>query len=100
MTALYEVLGFVLPLAGLFVAGIAFWALGQWLRRKGHRDTLDRISVVFGKFQRVTGRVANPLGGSLMGLVRGFSRVPLLGSKRSRELWDRLEQEIPPKQDK
>lgn len=100
MTAFYEVLAFVLPLAGLFALGISFWALGQWLRRKGHGDALDRLAVVFGKFQRVTGRVANPLGGSLIGLVRGFARVPLLGSKRSRALLDRLEQETAPKQDK
>lgn len=100
MNALYEVLAFVLPLAGMFVTGIAFWALGQWLRRKGHGDLLDRIAVVFGKFQRVTGRVVNPLGGSLIGLSRGLSRIPLLGSKRTRALWEQLEQKTPPNQDK
>lgn len=100
MSALYEVAAFVLPLAGMFVAGIAFWALGQWLRRKGHGDLLDRMAVVFGKFQRLTNRVVHPLGGSLIGLSRGFSRIPLLGSKRTRALWERMEQQTPPKQDK
>jgi hypothetical protein len=100
VNAFYEVLTFILPLAGMFVTGIAFWALGQLLRRKGHGDLLDRLAVVFGKFQRVTGRVVNPLGGSLIGLSRGFSRIPLLGSKRTRALWEQLEQKNPPNQNK
>ena len=100
MSALFEVLSFVLPLAGMVVAVLAFWALGQWLRRKGHGDLLDRIVVVFGKIQRVTNRVAHPLGGSLIGLSRGFSRIPLFGSKRTRALWEQMEQETPQKHDK
>lgn len=100
MNSIYEVLGFVLPLGGMFVVGIAFWALGQWLRRKGHGELLDRIAVVYGKLQRLTGRVALPLGGSLIGLSRGLSRIPLLGSKRSRALWEQWEQKKLPNQDK
>lgn len=100
MTALYELLWFVLPLAGMLVAGIGFWALGQWLRRKGHGDLLDRIGVGLGKVQRLTGQAANPLSGHVIGLVRGFSRIPMLGNKRSRALWDEMEQKTPPNQDK
>ncbi|WP_443694978.1 hypothetical protein [Pseudomonas sp.] len=100
MTAFYEFLGFVLPLAGMFIVGIGFWALGQWLRRKGYGNLLDRISVGFGKVQRMTGPVVNPLCDSLIGLGRGLSRIPMLGSKRNRAMWVELEQKTPPNQDK
>lgn len=100
MTAIFEVLGFVLPLSAMLVAGIALWALGQWLRRKGHGDLLDRIEVCFGKFQRVTGRVSSPLVGSMIGLLQGLSRLPMLGSKRSRAMLERIEQKTPQNQDK
>lgn len=101
MTALYGFLGFVLPLVGLFVLGIGLWAIGQLLRRKGYGDQLDKIDGHVTAAKRVTGRVASPLGGAIIGAARGMSRIPLLGSKRSRAMWDDLEQRVqPPKQDK
>ncbi|EFH6694700.1 hypothetical protein GNY16_20120 [Escherichia coli] len=88
MNTLFAVAMFV----GMFLAGIGFWALGQWLRRRGHGDRLDKIDAKVSKGQRMTARVLGPLSGGFVGVARSLSRVPLLGSKRSREMWDDLEE--------
>ncbi|EJD3148819.1 hypothetical protein M1V18_004392 [Salmonella enterica] len=90
-----EVLNFVLPLVILFVFGIGLWALGQWLRRKGHGERLDKIDARMNKAQRATARMFGPLSGALIGVGRTLSRIPLLGSKNSRAMWDDLEKHTP-----
>ncbi|EJG5355184.1 hypothetical protein [Pseudomonas juntendi] len=82
----------VAMLVGMFLAGIGFWALGQWLRSRGYGDRLDKIDATVSKGQRFTGRLLGPLGGGFVGIARSLSRVPLLGNRRSREMWDDLEE--------
>lgn len=89
-----------LPLVGMFVVGVGFWAIGQWLRRKGHGDALDRLAVRFVKVRQFSYRILGPVGGSMVGLGRGLSRVPVFGSKRTRAVWDVIEQTAEQKQDK
>jgi hypothetical protein len=89
-----------LPLVAMLVVGIGFWALGQWLRRKGRGDQLDRLGVHFVKFRHYTYRIIGPLfGGAAIGLGRGLSRVPVLGNKRTREHLNVIDTEQQKKQD-
>lgn len=94
MAALFQFLGFALPLAGLFVLGVGFWAVGQLLRRKGYGDQLDRIDVRVSNVKRRTGWMASPLSGAVVGVLRGINRVPLLGSKRNRAMWDAFDPKV------
>ncbi|WP_082066501.1 hypothetical protein [Pseudomonas oryzihabitans] len=92
METLSSILLLVLPCLGFFVVGIGLWALGQWLRRRGHGDRLDQIGEKVSKGQRMTGRALAPVSGSFVSLARSMSRIPLLGNKRSREMWQDLEE--------
>jgi len=83
-------LGLLGALLGLFFLGLALWGVGQWLRRRGHSDTLDKIDVHVTKVQRGAIRVLGLFGGLLTGLGRAISRTPLLGSRRQRDMWDDL----------
>ncbi len=83
----------VAMLLGMFVVGIGFWALGQWLRSRGHGDRLDKIDATVSKGQRSIGRFLRPLGGGFVGVARSISRVPFIGNRRSREMWDDLEEQ-------
>lgn len=82
----------VAMLGGMFLAGIGFWALGQWLRKRGYGDRLDKIDARVSKGKQFTGRWLGPLSGSFVGIARTISRAPLFGNKRSREMWDDLEE--------
>lgn len=83
----------VVMLLGMFVVGIGFWALGQWLRGHGHGDRLDKIDAKLSKGQRKLGRFLGPLGGGFVGVARSISRVPFLGNRRSRDMWDDLDEQ-------
>jgi|HigsolmetaAR204D_1030405.scaffolds.fasta_scaffold01113_6 hypothetical protein len=83
-------LGLLGALLGLFCLGLALWGVGQWLRRRGHGDTLDKIDAHMTKAQRGAIRVLGPFGGLLTGLGRAISHTPLLGSRRQRDMWDDL----------
>ena len=97
MTVLYE----FLPLLLMFVVGVGFWAVGQWLRRRGHGEQLDRLGVRFVIVRHHTYRFLGPLfGNAAVGLGRGLSGVPLLGSKRSREQLNVIDSTPKQKQDK
>lgn len=91
MNIFLEVLNFFLSLVILFVFGIGLWALGQWLRRNGHGERLDKIDARMSKAQLATARLFGPLSGALIGVGRTLSRIPLLSSKNSRTIWDDLE---------
>ncbi|HGA7692130.1 TPA: hypothetical protein ACITFF_001823 [Salmonella enterica subsp. enterica serovar Virchow] len=80
-------------MVGMFATGIGFWALGQWLRSRGHGDRLDKIDAKVSKGQRSVGRFIGPLGGSFVGIARSISRVPFLGNRRSRDMWTDLEEQ-------
>ena len=82
----------VVMLGGMFLVGIGFWALGQWLRSRGYGDRLDQIDAKVSKGQQYTGRLLGPLGGGFVGIARSLSRVPLFGNRQSRDLLARLEE--------
>jgi hypothetical protein len=84
--------GFLAPLLLMFCLGLALWGLGQWLRRRGHGATLDKIDARMTEAQRVTVKVLGPFGRLLTGFGRAMSRAPLFGSRRQREMWDDLDQ--------
>ncbi|KGK65908.1 hypothetical protein NY96_20520 [Xanthomonas citri pv. fuscans] len=83
----------VAMMVGMFAVGIGFWALGQWLRGRGHGDRLDKIDATVSKSQRSIGRFIGPLSGGFVGIARSISRVPLLGNRRSRDIWNDLEEQ-------
>ncbi len=82
--------GLVLPLMGMFLLGVAFWGVGQWLRRRGHGEALDRVGARLSRQQGAAVKFLGPLGGVLIGLGSAISKTPLLGSKRQRAMWDDL----------
>lgn len=97
MTLIYE----FLPLLAMFVIGIGLWALGQWLRRKGRGEQLDRLGVRFVKVRHYTYRILGPLfGGAAVGMSRSLNNVPLLGGKRSGGHFDVIDSKPQQKQDK
>ncbi|EGJ4291106.1 hypothetical protein IM027_002380 [Salmonella enterica] len=83
----------VAMMVGMFAVGIGFWALGQWLRGRGHGDRLDKIDAKLSKGQRSIGRFVGPLSGGFVGVARSISRVPFLGNRRSRDMWEDLEEQ-------
>ena len=85
MNMIYE----LSPLLAMFVVGVGLWALGRWLRRKGHGDQLDRFGVRFVKVRHYSYRLLGPLfGRAAVGISRTLDNVPLLGGKRSRGPFD------------
>jgi hypothetical protein len=75
----------------MFLIGLSLWAIGQWLRRKGYSEQLDKIDAKVSAVQRKTRWLCRPLSGTMVSLGRGLSRTPLFGSRRSRDMWDDLE---------
>ncbi len=67
----------VLALIGFFLSGLGFWAFGQWLRKKGHGEKLDRIDVRVTKSQNVIRRFfINPVKHSVASTL---IKTPVLG---------------------
>lgn len=83
-------LGLLAALATFLVLGLGLWGLGQWLRRRGHGATLDRIDARVTKAQRGTVSALGPLGGLFTGFGRAMSGLRLFGSRRQRAMWDEL----------
>lgn len=82
---------FFLPLLAMFLVGLGLWALGQWLRRRGYGDQLDKIDANVATAQRKTRVLFRPLSGAMVSVGRGLSRVPILGNRRDSCMWDHLE---------
>lgn len=83
----------VAMLVGMFAVGIGFWALGQWLRSRGHGDLLDKIDAKLSKGQRSIGRFIGQLVGGFGGVARSISCVNFLGNRHSRDMWDDIEEQ-------
>lgn len=67
----------VLALFAFFLLGLGLWAVGQWLRKKGHGDQLDRIDVRITKSQNVINRfLINPVKNSVASTL---IKTPVLG---------------------
>lgn len=74
---IYEFLFGVLALIGFCLLGFGFWLLGQWLRKKGHGEQLDRIDVRITKSQNVIRRFfINPVKNSVASTLL---KTPVLG---------------------
>lgn len=87
-----EVFKFFLPFLAIFLIGIGLWSIGQWLRRKGYGEQLDKIDARISAVQCKIRWFLRPLGGGMISVGRGLSRVPLLGSRQSRDMWDNQEE--------
>lgn len=87
-----QIIMFFLPLLAIFLIGLGLWAIGQWLRRKGYSDQLDKIDVQVSSAQQKTRHLFRPLSGGMVSVGRGLSRAPLFGSRRSRAMWDDLDE--------
>lgn len=61
---------FFLPLLAMFLIGLGLWALGQWLRRKGYSDQLDKIDAKVSTAQRKTRWLFRPLSGAMVSVGR------------------------------
>jgi len=93
------ILVIVFPLLAMVVCALGFYALGKWLRGRGHGEKLDAINAAINKIQRKSGTIMKPLAMRTTRMGRVFSRLPLLGSKRQRQQWDELEKQIQEKSD-
>jgi len=86
----------VLPLLAMVVCALGFYALGKWLRSRGHGERLDAIDAVITRAQRGYLTILGPLAAGVTRLGRSLNQMPLLGSKRQRQLWDNLNGQAPP----
>lgn len=67
----------IVALISFFLAGLGLWAFGQWLRKKGHSDKLDRIDTRITRSKTVIRRyLINPL---LNGTASALSKAPIFG---------------------
>lgn len=85
----------LLAFSAMAAVAVSWWALGQWLRRKGHGDRLDRIARALDAAQQRTGQLARPFGLALIGTGGALTRLPFLGSSGSRAMWDDM-RHLPP----
>ena len=92
-----ETLAFpLLAFSAMAALAVSWWALGQWLRRKGHGDRLDRIARALDAAQQRTGQLARPFGLALIGTGGALTRLPFLGSSGSRVMWNDMRHLPPP----
>lgn len=85
----------LLAFSTMAAVAVSLWAVGQWLRRRGHGDRLDRIARALDVAQQRTGQIARPLGLALIGAGGALTRLPLLGSRGDRAMWNDL-RHLPP----
>jgi len=86
----------ILAFSAMAAVALSWWALGQWLRRKGYGDRLDRIAHELDAVQHRAGRLARPASLALIGAGSGLTRLPFLGSRGGRAMWDDMRHLPPP----
>lgn len=86
-----EVIWFLLPLLAMALIGLGLWWVGQVLRRKGYGEQLNRLDEKLTTAKQKSNHLLRPLGGAMLGLSRELSKAPLLGSRRQRDSWEKLE---------
>jgi len=84
------------PLLAMVVCALGFYALGKWLRRRGHGQRLDAIDAVITRAQRGYITILGPLAAGVTRLGRSFNQMPLFGSRRQRQLWEHMDGQRPP----
>ncbi|WP_225931926.1 hypothetical protein [Pseudomonas anuradhapurensis] len=77
----------ILKFAGFAVfastSAIALWALGRWLRSKGHGPLLDRLDQQWTALQLRVSPLALSASFHMFSGAQHLNRLPLLGSKNS-----------------
>lgn len=77
----------ILKFAGFAVfastSAIALWALGKWLRSKGHGPLLDRLDQQWTALQLRLSPFAMSASYRMFCGAQALNRLPLLGSKNS-----------------
>ncbi|MCW5320681.1 hypothetical protein D8B23_18215 [Verminephrobacter aporrectodeae subsp. tuberculatae] len=86
-----DLLGLVGIMLAMLTVGIAWWAIGQWLRRRGYGERLDQLGERTDCVRRSMIRIIGPLGSLLVGAGVAISRAHPFGSKRQREVWSNLQ---------
>lgn len=86
--------GILLALALMVVAALAFYAIGKWLRQRGHGDRLDAIDAAVTSAQHRSLRMLGPFAASVTRLGRAFHSLPIVGSRRQRKLWNDLDADM------
>ncbi|SEM30483.1 hypothetical protein [Acinetobacter sp. DSM 11652] len=67
----------VLILISFFTLGLSFWALGQWLRKKGHGGKLDHIDKQITDKKNIVRRyLVNPVRHTV---ASALSKAPVFG---------------------
>lgn len=79
-----------LMLGGFFVFGVALWALGQWLRRKGYGPQLDLLDREYTALQQRVNRLMLPAASHFYSRMSTYNRLPVIGSKSQLVLTERL----------
>ena len=83
--------GIAVALGLMVLLAFGFHGLGIWLRKRGHGDRLDSIDAAVTKAQHRSLRLLGPLAASVARFGRAFHTLPVLGSRRQREMWSDLE---------
>lgn len=80
----------ILKFAGFAVfastSAIALWALGRWLRSKGHGPLLDRLDRQYTALQLRVSPLALSASYRMFAGAQAINRLPLLGSKNNAAL--------------
>lgn len=83
-----------LMFGGFFVFGVALWALGQWLRRKGYGPQLDVLDREYTALQHRVNRLMLPAASHFYSGMSTYNRLPFIGSKNQRLMADRVKMAI------
>ena len=91
---IHEVLFALLMLGGFLVFGVALWALGQWLRRKGYGPQLDVLDREYTALQNRVNRLMLPAASHFYSGMSTFNRLPVIGSKSQLLMAERVKTAI------
>lgn len=85
-----EALFGLLMLSGMFLLGLSFWALGQFLRSRGYGPQLDAIDRQFTPLRFSVDRARLSAGLRLFSTLQAYKQLPLIGSKADLVLIERV----------
>lgn len=91
---IHEIFFALLMLGVFFVFGIALWALGQWLRRKGYGPQLDVLDREYTALQHRVNRLMLPAASRFYSGMSTYNRLPIIGSKSQIVLVERVRMAI------
>jgi hypothetical protein len=87
---IHEVFFALLMLGSFFVFGVALWALGQCLRRKGYGPQLDVLDREYTALQLRVNRIMLPAASHFYSGMSAYNRLPVIGSKNQHLMADRV----------